>query len=1480
MKFRDQKYLPRKGMACLAIAALTLLAATRAGATPVRIAIVPVGKDLKVELASSKLLERITVWPDCETVDRTSVANILRERALSAGSSEHYSDQLRAALPADVFVFIESGLISPNALRLRVSETRSGAVLCDVVATVDATAPTLPPLELAMTNALQKRVKLATTARYLAWLGAGTEETEGRLTYEAAALSVLVSPELLASPRVALLDRAHLGELGDETHVGALDLSLRTSVVVAEASIRRAGIYGDADVTMQMRGVSGNVITSMVLRISLTNLPGAARSIASAIQAVMFGVSQVASGSPVAAGGEAALLAARANALATAKEWPRALQLAESAYAIERSQRNRVQLAMTLASAGPDDPTVLGRSAEILGEYYHVVAKERILLPHGMSFHGRDPMTVTNTADKGAWQLLLDQEEDLFRARLQAGESMYYTGSSSDETLISSHSMDFYWDTWLDRLNSFGGYRPRQPAAQASLLTEVADQFVARLSTNRWICHGAIETVIATVNQPVIRVVTSTSGGASDYVGYLRHLHSSHDPLLRVAYCYGVIVMQRLGFQSSLGDLVKPETELGVEIANIMAAEMPATSPYRSTRDGSRAVFGLLLGRGIPGTSSEYLGLFEIERLFATQPPQNAVAPDVLKAQWRVYARTFISNSAPDKVATYKDGIQQLIGSSGQNPWPDYITELIHIGYLKEAVSLALALRFGPADLERAKHTGGASRYFWSKFLMLLMDSAYVSEAQTLANSLRPGADSLEFITGIPKISPNKPITLASPSQTTNPPPDATPWDDYVLAPLGCSFKRPFYKSGYYPDLERSAHQLIHLVPDGNILDVADVRVVLEGNGHYYGVKVVRINLTDGKVISDLAVKINTDLGTPEPALAWFVRAAASDAGHMYLATKKGVCVIDYTTGATSWIDAKSGLPGQDVRAMAILGTRLYLATGGGNAGEPFAFIVYDVAKASVEVLASERALQSRSAWDGEHITIKTMMADPKRGLLWLCDDKGVWRYEPAGHTFTLMAKSETYLLQHGRLVQSYKFPVLPSYCGEGVRVEWNVLYDIESNELVLPTTNMYKIVGYCVDDKILMEIPADAWSAVKYRGDLFSLSESMVLSRGAKTYLYKGDELNQPVGRLAGMTVTDAGLVLVNTRGKLFLLRQRNEGETPVERWSVESPLDPFIGWCASEVLAGRTLSESQRNTCQKHYEACLMYYDREKAGNFWGLTQDEAASFYANTLCMAVIDPSQYKGWSTRYRSVPAACAPLKEVLRYLNDPVLHAAVIIPAARCDETEYAATEYQRLSGMSPIWSSYIKKLAGESGDYHDRKFLDAINTKAKLQNNSLADAHLANCAAEVLTGHELSSQQQEVCQKRFDERLETLRKSLRPGDDEFRGADASIFYLNAFCMAIINPKRHGGWPVKYGGRAEAFAPLRDALRSSDEPIIRAAAVLAAVQAQDLEYAKVEYYNLKRQAPIWAKYIIYVEANAHGYRDGLDSFFYDAVCPL
>ena len=897
-------------------------------AAPVRVAVVPVGTDARTELASEQIGQAVAGMPDCETLDRTAVGTVLKERSLAASGSAKWSEQLRKMLAADVFAFLEPFEVDGSPyIRLTLIETRSGAVLGAASAPANNAVTTLTE---ALKAALRKQGDLGSHGRYVAWLGAGSEESNGRLAGPAAALSALVGLDLVANPRLALLDRAHLDHLGDETLVGAADQELKRSVVVVEASLRPVGATREADAVIAVRTGAGTMLTSVVVRVDLNDLRGAGHRVASGIEVAFFGSALARAATEPPSSQEAALLAIRARQYTSWREWPRAIEMAEAAYALDHTQTNRLLLASVLFDAGDqdDNPLQFTRSTAILLEFYGVLANDtENALSHNPYFvfdwaHQRPEREPTglqarnrgdvatplwtwgyrarrtdgrDTAkEQVAWRELLVNEENLFRLQLSIGER------------IRTNDPSFYWRVWLARLRGKTSYCPGDTAAQIGLMRQAADECARQANASTFVPWETVDSAASLVNSTTVKAMCSSPEGTRLYDELTQYLRSSNDPLLRMAGCVGRLEMKSIGKLSAESCDAQA---MGVELASIVA-NLPLDSPYRAyvkghVRGGSFQMRELRLFSLMFGSA-----LYVPRQPF--HPGNMAGNTSIMKLQKRVLEIAIGTNQTAEVAILRKWAFNQC-----EDCVPTLLDSIWQQGWQADAYGLA----------QRLEELG---------------------RCNPVMMNVRPGFAQRYAPKTATATAMSQPVPVHA---FTNAP---TPWDDYAITRLGSGIKRPF--SYVRLNAQEDGCRLLYLLPDNDAIDILDVCEANKKGAALLGIRLLRLSLPDGRVLYDQTVPLlplrEIDRGS---LLKTHVFCATRDATSFYLGTDQGVFVIDCKTHACSLLDATKDLPGSSVRGMDVLGDRLYLAL------DPPVFASYELKTTKFQVLAAERTVRGQS---------------------------------------------------------------------------------------------------------------------------------------------------------------------------------------------------------------------------------------------------------------------------------------------------------------------------------------------------------------------------------------------------------------------------------------------------------------------------------------------------------------------------------------
>lgn len=129
--------------------------------------------------------------------------------------------------------------------------------------------------------------------------------------------------------------------------------------------------------------------------------------------------------------------------------------------------------------------------------------------------------------------------------------------------------------------------------------------------------------------------------------------------------------------------------------------------------------------------------------------------------------------------------------------------------------------------------------------------------------------------------------------------------------------------------------------------------------------------------------------------------------------------------------------------------------------------------------------------------------------------------------------------------------------------------------------------------------------------------------------------------------------------------------------------------------------------------------------------------------------------------------------------------------------------------------------------------------------------------AKRVLSGETLPAETIAACHQQFLDYYETLRAKNKAQDlyglsDE----DNAAHYVNAIKLAVIDPKQHGGWPVRHVGISRAYAVIKTRLQTEGDASLMVAAIVPAIANDDAAFAIAVYKKLQAKDSAWAKYIL------------------------
>ena len=138
---------------------------------------------------------------------------------------------------------------------------------------------------------------------------------------------------------------------------------------------------------------------------------------------------------------------------------------------------------------------------------------------------------------------------------------------------------------------------------------------------------------------------------------------------------------------------------------------------------------------------------------------------------------------------------------------------------------------------------------------------------------------------------------------------------------------------------------------------------------------------------------------------------------------------------------------------------------------------------------------------------------------------------------------------------------------------------------------------------------------------------------------------------------------------------------------------LDDKLDSAVAQLMAGVAPNQQVKDDCHQQFLAYFHELCRKNnTSTIDGFPPEDAASHYVNALKMSVIDPDRHAGWPYRHDGRKAAFPILKKRLAESNEPVLMAAVIIPALDNGEVQYARDVYRALSARNEFWAHYLLK--------------------------------------------------------------------------------------------------------------------------------------------------------------------------------------------
>ncbi|NQU09878.1 hypothetical protein HQ590_03740, partial [bacterium] len=947
----------------LALWAGAAFAAPAPGPATATLALVPAAG---ARAPAAAVLDRLeAAWlgqPGVALVERQQLERILAEHQLTGATMVDPAQRVRLGqlVPADLLVFLDSIPKLPQpATRVQVTESKTGIVLgSGIIENETLLRDQQPALDLVRT-AMAKQAVPAADRHLLGYLEFRSEESGPMLDGIAAALGTLVITDLARAPHIIVLEREHLQHLQTERELTKIEQDLRTSVRLLEGGIRRGANTNQLVVTLFLRSLTGAAPLEAAVVIPAANLVAAVEMVSVRV-AGLLQVKRAETTAPDRAT-EATWYAAQAGWWTVWEDKTRALQAAETAFALDPSQTNRLLLSRTLVLEPAEKGTMRSclprrhqqttveqaiRSTELLLDYYRLHAAAFAAGPTDdidLPFPGYiaaaefvDSATATDAAGD-----LRQLEERLFRFRLDFYRTHYDQAAAH------------YWRVWAERMDWLPYLYPREPGRRLALVREAAEVFATMpdlpgryptervsmlLSAARASSGGRVfSTGMACID---LRALFGDAAEKELWRALWQELTRHPDPFLRFAGHEGLAIL--------LGPIKAREPVSAEYLAakramrKILIEEIPCRHRARREPSGSHQ-FRAYQGYGVDRALFEHLGAVPRGWDEWPAPARQETLDDLARL-----LRDLIQSGPPRRFAELQRAHPVWLGRFADN------------GRTEEALRLSEELL-------------AVLRPYIYPHMVQVGDVAALRDR--FRNQLQ-----------------GTPIPKPAPLETNGP-----GWENYEIRRL--AFRLPVAEGGKFKRstlfLMSAGNRLYALrpvQPDPNRPDQADLELTTHWLPH--GGIIGRTSVPAGLTVPDRYQR------NPDRWVA-SVYAATLGGDTVYVGTCAGLLRIPL--GADRWklITAQDGLPGTTVRALGWLAGKLYLGIGcepyAGEGDDQAVFASYDPATERFQIIASEKGVDRDNPWNGHKFFLDDIAPDPDAGCLWLKSrGQGIWRFTPS----------------------------------------------------------------------------------------------------------------------------------------------------------------------------------------------------------------------------------------------------------------------------------------------------------------------------------------------------------------------------------------------------------------------------------------------------------------------------------------------------
>ncbi|NQU09841.1 ankyrin repeat domain-containing protein [bacterium] len=895
--------------------------------------------------------------PGVALVERAQLEKILAEYQLTGAALVDPAKRvlLGQFVPAELLVFLDSIPRLPQpATRIQVTESKTGIVLASGIFEDEALLQN-PQAGLDLVRvAVAKRAVPEKERHVLGYLDFRSAESGLLLEGTAAALGTLVITELARAPDLIVLEREHLQHLQTERDLTKLEQDLRASVRLLEGGVSRSADSSQLAVAISLRPIGAGEPLRASLQVATNDLVAAqGRIVAKIAELLLARVPERGTADRLA---EAGVFARQAALWTSWGDRQRAIQAAETAFALDSSQSNRLLLALTLTEGVPSLADVI-RGNRIVLDYYRlqelVVASggtTNLALP-SLGYWPELAQPGAAPEDRVLRQELDRAEEEVFRYRLGYYRKYY------DRVGVE------YWNAWRERLHWLAPYASGRPNQQVRLVREAVEAFTRPPAKPDWLPSERFEMLnelpprVQGVVHFIGRGQRLRAEGRSPGVSYhypglapgvfdplLQELAKHPDPYVRVM-AHQARFLKVMWRQTPEEEQVACETSL--EILRIIAEELPPAHPYRQIRTPRCTpahMVDFILLRCCHVFEPRYLPRAEADRFVAQE----------LEYVTKML-RDLVATGDPDRLQSFYSYIRI------HEAWLDLLDKHGRFADALELTRGLVALR----NKNRSPDDPG--------------DQPLETRLQTYERLHRAMAEQpAEPVAARPAVPPNDPG-----------------WEDFEVRPLDLQLPRLVTRNA-------AALSSVQMVSRGNRLYCVvpvpkeRTRVDLQLTVHW---------LPSGEILSRREVPVGLTVEGAHWGWEGLLHAVTlGDDDRVYVGTRKGLIVISSASNHWERITEKEGLPGTIVRTLAWHDGRLYVAIGCDPyecvAQDRSALAAYDPGTKTWDVIASEKGVGGKNPWDGTRFSIEQFLSDPEHDCLWIRElRQGVWRYVPRTRT-------------------------------------------------------------------------------------------------------------------------------------------------------------------------------------------------------------------------------------------------------------------------------------------------------------------------------------------------------------------------------------------------------------------------------------------------------------------------------------------------